>query len=63
MCDEEKMDYIHDMNNKLSIILGNIILIKRTHCLNCKVMPLLDCINNASLGFVSEYIAKPKIER
>jgi len=50
MCDEEKMDYIHDMNNKLSIILGNIILIKRTHCLNCKVMPLLDCINNASLG-------------
>jgi len=43
-------DYVHDMNNKLSVILGGCLMIKRTHCLNCKVIPLLDSINNASLG-------------
>jgi signal transduction histidine kinase len=46
---EEEKDCLHDMNNKLSIILGTVALIKRTQCPDCKVMALLDSIHTASL--------------
>ena len=48
---QEEKDCLHDMNNKLSCILGTVTLIKRTpKCADCKVSDLLDSIYQAGLG-------------
>lgn len=41
---------LHDMNNKLSIVLGTTVLVKRMRCQDCRAAEMLDAIHEASLG-------------
>ena len=47
---QEEKDCLHDMNNKLSCILGTVTLIKRTSCPDCKMTELLNSITQSSLA-------------
>ena len=46
---EKLIDYFHDLNNKLSCILGTTILLKRTHCQDCKATVFMDSISETGL--------------